>query len=59
MSDYFATTSYDRSWNFWDINKTDNPLLKQEGHSTGVYCCDFHPDGSLIGTGDIGGIVRI
>ncbi len=30
MSDYFAMTSYDRSWSFWDIEKEDIVLLRQE-----------------------------
>ena len=59
ISDYFATTSYDRSWTLWDIEKPNIVLLRQEGHSTSVHCCGFHPDGSLIATGDLGGIVRI
>eukprot|EP01083_Nonionella_stella_P079265 217326_1 len=59
IGDYFAVTSYDRSWSFFDIEKQDIVLLKQEGHSTSVHCCGFHCDGSLIATGDMGGIVRI
>ena len=59
ISDYFATTSYDRSWSLWDIEKPNVVLLRQEGHSTSVHCCRFHPDGSLVATGDLGGIVRI
>ena len=50
MHTYFATTSYDRSWALWDVDKTDLVLLRQEGHSTAVHCCAFHPDGSLIAT---------
>ena len=50
MRSYFAATSYDRSWALWDVERTDLVLLRQEGHSTPVHCCAFHPDGSLIAT---------
>lgn len=59
IGSYFGATNYDRSWALWDIEKTDMVLLRQEGHSTSVHCCGFHPDGSLMATGDLGGIVRI
>ena len=59
IGNYFGATSYDRSWALWDVEKTEMVLLRQEGHSTAVHCCGFHPDGSLMATGDLGGIVRI
>ena len=30
----------------------------QEGHSRPVYGCSVHPDGSLVATSDLGGVVR-
>lgn len=46
--------SHDGSWRFWDL-ETKTELLKQEGHSRGVYAMSLHPDGSLLFTGDLGG----
>lgn len=42
--------SYDNSWRLWDLDAQEE-ILHQEGHSKGVHDLDFHPDGSLAGTG--------
>ena len=33
--------------------------MLQDGHFKEVYMCAFHPDGSLVGTGDLSGIGQI
>jgi len=46
LGSFLATTSFDRTWRFWDIER-EKELLAQEGHSKEVYSIAFHPDGSL------------
>ena len=33
--------------------------MERRGHSRGVYGLAFHPDGSLVATGDLGGIGQL
>lgn len=33
--------------------------MEQEGHSRGVYCVAFHPDGSLCASGAYDAITRV
>eukprot|EP00971_Amphidinium_carterae_P093581 1851885-Amphidinium_carterae.1 len=42
----------------WDI-ATSSELLLQEGHSRPTYGVSMHPDGSLLATSDLGGVVRV
>ena len=58
MGRHFISTSHDRSWMFWDIVQ-QVPLYIQKGHSAGVYSVDCQCDGSLLATGDMGGIIRL
>ena len=51
---HLITTSHDKTWRFWDIERTKE-LMVQTGHSRPVYSCSLHPDGSLVFTGDLGG----
>eukprot|EP00439_Symbiodinium_sp_Y106_P038247 s4731_g4.t1 len=48
MGEHVISTSHDMSWRLWD-----------EGHSRPVYGCSVHPDGSLVATSDLGGVVRV
>jgi WD40 repeat protein len=44
----------------WDVETgKERELLLQEGHAREVYALAFHPDGSLVMTGDLGGIGRV
>lgn len=56
---YYATTSYDQTWNLWDVQRPETALLEQEGHSKEVYASSFHPDGSLLATGGLDSIGRV
>lgn len=56
---YYATTSYDQTWKFWDIQRPEIELLEQEGHSKEVHAAAFHPDGSLLATGGLDSIGRV
>ena len=51
--EYFATTSFDQTWKFWDANRPDMEVFEQEGHSKEVFLMAFHPDGGLIATGGL------
>lgn len=56
LGHYIASSSHDLSWKLWDMNKKIE-ILDQEGHVGPVYPIHFHPDGSLIATGDLNGVV--
>ena len=58
MSRHFIRTSHDKSCMFWDSLK-QVPLDIQKVHSAGVYSVDCKCDGSLLATGDMGGITRL
>lgn len=47
---YMASTSFDKTWKLWDINRPEEELIQQEGHSKELYCADFHTDGSILST---------
>ena len=53
-----ASTSNDETWRLWDISRKEEILL-QEGHIAPVFGIAFHPDGSLVGTSDTAGVVRV
>jgi U4/U6 small nuclear ribonucleoprotein PRP4 len=55
---YLASSSFDKTWRFWDITK-ETCLYEQKGHSSAVYAIVFHPDGSLCASSDLGGIIRV
>jgi len=55
LGDYLASTSHDKTWRLWDIDRKKE-LLLQEGHSEAVYCLSFQNDGALLATGDLAGI---
>ena len=55
---YIASTSDDETWRLWDL-ETKTELLLQEGHIAPVFAVAFHPDGSLVGTSDTAGVVRV
>jgi U4/U6 small nuclear ribonucleoprotein PRP4 len=58
MGEHLVSTSHDMSWRLWDI-ATSTELLLQEGHSRPTYGVSMHPDGSLVATSDLGGVVRV
>ena len=41
------------------ISKSFPENVLEEGHSRPVYGCSVHPDGSLVATSDLGGVVRV
>lgn len=53
-----ATTSYDRTWMLWDLEKQAS-VIKQRGHSRAVYGLAMQGDGALLSTADLGGNCRI
>lgn len=55
---YFASSSHDQTWKFWDI-ETQKELLSQEGHIAPVYPLSFQNDGALLASGDLNGISSI
>lgn len=56
---YYATTSFDRTWKLWDVQRHDTELVEQEGHLKEVYSSSFHPDGGILATGGLDAIGRI
>ena len=58
MHNHIGTSSYDRTWRLWDV-QVGTELLLQEGHESAVYAFAIHGDGSLVLSGDLGGVVRL
>ena len=63
--EYVATSSHDYTWRLWNTTSTSEvssggsgggsggkELLLQDGHNKEVSALSWHPDGSLIATGD-------
>ncbi|RYH18869.1 WD40 repeat domain-containing protein [archaeon] len=51
-----ATASHDFSWRLWDM-QTGSQLLLQDGHVKDCTALSFHVDGSILVSGDAGGVV--
>lgn len=58
MGQHVATSSYDKTWRMWDIEK-GGEIQMQEGHAAEVYCLAFQRDGALVATGDLGAVGRV
>ncbi|CAK7263163.1 hypothetical protein SEPCBS119000_000342 [Sporothrix epigloea] len=64
---YLASASEDATWRLWDVQRAgeegadgkDAEILRQEGHSRGVYAVSFNTDGSLIASAGLDSIGRI
>ncbi|GMG55680.1 unnamed protein product [Ambrosiozyma monospora] len=63
---FLASAHYDNTWKLWDLTKlvpssSSPPLLyEQEGHYTNSpFTLAWHPDGALLGTGGLDGIIKI
>lgn len=54
---FLASTSHDETWRLFSLDPFKEILL-QEGHNGPVYGLAHHPDGSLIITSDLAGVVR-
>lgn len=59
MHRHVATTSFDHTWRLWDLERSEECLLLQDGHAREVYGVGFHPDGSLVATTDFAGVVQV
>jgi U4/U6 small nuclear ribonucleoprotein PRP4 len=58
LSDYFYSCSHDMTWKVWSTERTSS-LMTQEGHGRGVFTISQHPDGGLLGSGDLSGIAAL
>ncbi|KAK6461249.1 WD40-repeat-containing domain protein [Scheffersomyces coipomensis] len=58
-SKYIASLSFDQTWKLWDLEKPQQELIQQEGHSQEVFAGSFHPDGSILATGGLDAIGRL
>ena len=58
MGKHLASSSHDKTWKFWDI-ETQELLFIQTGHIAPIYPISFQPDGALLASGDLEGIVLI
>ena len=67
---YLASASEDATWRLWDVQRAGESgagsdgaksaeILRQEGHSRGVYAVSFNTDGSLIASAGLDSIGRI
>ncbi|CAK7237911.1 hypothetical protein SBRCBS47491_010203 [Sporothrix bragantina] len=64
---YLASASEDATWRLWDVQRAGEDgadgksaeILRQEGHSRGVYAVSFNTDGSLIASAGLDSIGRI
>ena len=56
LPNLLGTCSYDFTWRLWDV-ETRKELLLQDGHINEVKALSFHPDGSLVFTGDFAGVM--
>jgi WD40 repeat protein len=54
-----ATSDWDRTIKLWDRSKPDNPVAVLRGHSGVVRAIDFSPDGQLLASGDMNGVVLL
>lgn len=54
-----VSTSFDRTWKLWDINRPQQELYQQEGHSAEVSSGAFHPDGGIFCLGGLDAVARI
>ena len=55
--DWLYSTSYDTTYQLHDV-QTMTSIYSQPGHSYPVYSLSTHPDGSLLLTGDTGGVAH-
>jgi U4/U6 small nuclear ribonucleoprotein PRP4 len=55
---YVGTTGEDFTWRLWDV-EMNTELLLQDGHIKGCDAIAFHHDGSLLLTGDLGGLALL
>ena len=58
MGKHVASSSHDKTWKLWDI-ETQELLLTQTGHIAPIYPINFQPDGGVLASGDLEGIVLI
>eukprot|EP00915_Cephaloidophora_sp_WS-2016_P004010 GHVH01005408.1.p3 GENE.GHVH01005408.1~~GHVH01005408.1.p3 ORF type:complete len:252 (+),score=34.02 GHVH01005408.1:3231-3986(+) len=58
MGKHIMASSYDGTWRMYDVVR-EKEILIQEGHSMEVCSLAVHPDGSLLASGDAGGIIRV
>lgn len=67
---YLASASEDATWRLWDVQRAGEEgmsgaknssaeILRQDGHSRGVYAVSFNTDGSLIASAGLDSIGRI
>lgn len=58
--DFLASASFDKTWAFIDLQSGVSILQISHPQVNEAYsCCQFHPDGMLLGTGSRDSIVRI
>lgn len=55
---HLFSSSHDSTWSMWDV-ATSTQLLRQDGHSRGVFGLSVHPDGALVSTGSLDASVRV
>ena len=53
-----ASVSHDLTMRLWDVT-TGVEVLRQEGHARPIYALAGHIDGSLLVTGDLGGVALV
>lgn len=55
--DYLVSSSLDGTWSFYDI--ASGACLSQSDAAEGLSCASFHPDGLILGTGNVAGAIKI
>ncbi|CAI5981903.1 unnamed protein product [Closterium sp. NIES-64] len=56
---FLASTSFDKTWRLWDVERGGVELLLQEGHSRAVYGVSFQKDGALVATCGLDALCRV
>lgn len=55
----FITGSHDKTLKVWDLNKPAKSLATMTGHTQGVWCVNYSPQGTQIVTASPEGVAKL
>ena len=53
------TGSHDKTLKLWDLNKPQKSLMTLTGHTEGVWCVNYHPQGAQVVTASPEGVSKL